>query len=48
MTAVDVMRLRFVVVGPTGDSGDSGDSGVFVAPSSLVDDLVTYIVYLMD
>lgn len=45
MTAVDVMRLRFVVVGPT---GDSGDSGVFVAPSSLVDDLVTYIVYLMD
>lgn len=37
MIAVDVMKLRFVVVGPT---GDSGDTGVSVAPSSWFDALV--------
>lgn len=48
MIAVDVMRLRFVVVAPTGDSGDSGASGVPVAPCSLVASLVTVKVCLMD
>lgn len=45
MTAVDVTKSCFVVVGLV---GDSGPSGVFVAPSSLVDSWVAYMVYLMD
>lgn len=39
--AVDVMKSYFVVVGPT---GDSGALGVPVAPSSLVDAWVAYMV----
>lgn len=41
MTAVDVMRSIFVVVR---SPGDSGASGVDVAPSSLVEGFVAYMV----